>query len=85
MYNIYDMNSGMKFIKKEDDDIGLDIDFDINKIRTNFDPKLYSTQTNIIFQVVLAFCLKSRIMPQKKSFFIEKSLKIKEKRNPLQY
>jgi E3 ubiquitin-protein ligase HUWE1 len=47
MYNIYDMNSKLKFNKKEDDiDIDLDIDFDVNKIRPNFDPNLYSMQTN---------------------------------------
>jgi hypothetical protein len=48
MYNIYDMNSKLKFNKKEEDDIDidLDLDFDVNKIRPNFDPNLYSMQTN---------------------------------------
>ena len=48
IYNMYDMNSKIKFNKKEEEeiDIDLDIDFDVNKIRPNFDPNLYSMQTN---------------------------------------
>ena len=48
MYKKYDMNSRLKFNKKKDDDINIDfeLDFDANKMRPNFDPNLYSMQTN---------------------------------------
>ena len=46
MNNINSMNSKLKFNKNEEDEIDFDIDFDVNKIRPNFDPNLYTTQSN---------------------------------------
>ena len=47
--NLYEKE---KYNKKENDSIDFEIDFDINKIRPNFDPNLYSEQGNKKYSLI---------------------------------